>query len=184
MLSFLNSIISPKIAALIASLVIGRPDLADDLVSICRRESRCTIIEAHKIDAHISNEEWYGQTKLGTKYRKRGIEDMHLDKRCQKRKAPGGWATHGPWGLNVGTHWEYVPACYQPSDFDNTIVSALVAARKYERECWETNTKHTIRGWCKVSRKARKNNKPIPKRKEKRKINRPKNWFEFYLKNP
>ncbi len=184
MLSFLNSIISPKIAALMAALYIGRPDLADDLASICNRESRCTVVAKHEIDAHISNSEWFGQTKIGERYRKKGIEGRHLDKRCQKRKAPGGWATHGPWGLNVGTHWNYVPTCHQPSDFDSTIVSAIVAARKYERECWETNTKHTISGWCHVPRKYRKNNLKSPRRKQKRKIDRPTSWVNFFLVNP
>ena len=79
-------VLSPKVAALMASLQIGRPYLADDLIDICMRESRCNAIGTHKIDEHISNNEWWGQTKLGTRYRKRGIENKHLDKRCQKRK--------------------------------------------------------------------------------------------------
>lgn len=184
MLSFLNVLINPKIAALIASLYIGRPDLADDLIAICNRESRCTEVKTHDGDAYISNPEWFGQTKIGARYLKQGQEGMHLDKRCQKRKAPGGWATHGPWGLNVGSHWNFVPPCHQPSDFDSVVVSALVAVRKYERDCWETDTKHRYGGWCRVPRKVRTNNKKSPRRKQKRKIDRPKSWWGFFTKNP
>lgn len=176
--------ISPKMAALIASLHIGRPDLADDLVDICMRESRCTKVEAHEIDAHISDNEWYGQTKIGRRFRKKGVEDRHLDSRCQKRNAEGGWATHGPWGTSAGTHWPYMPPCYQPSDIDEVYNAALLAARKYERECWGTNTRHSIQGWCRVKKTSRKNNLPSPKLKSKRKIERPKSWFEFYFVNP
>ena len=178
------SLSNPKIAAILASIYIGRPDLADDLVDICQRESKCLPIKTHNIDAHISSSEWHGQTRLGTTYRERGVENMHLDKRCQKKKASGGWATHGPWGISAGAHWNYLPPCYQPEDVDNIYISALVSARKYERECWETNTKHLRRGWCRVSKSSRKNNNKSPKRKNKRKIKRPKNWLEFFLKNP
>lgn len=176
--------INPKTAVIFASLYIGRPDLVDDLIDICMRESRCQEIQTHEIDAHISDNEWYGQTNIGSRYRKKGIENKHLDKRCQKRKAAGGWATHGSWGMSAGTHWPYMPPCYQPEDLDDLYTAALLAARKYERVCWETNTKHTKHGWCKVKKKSRKNNLPSPKRKNKRKIERPSNWLEFYIVNP
>ena len=40
MLAFLKAIFfNPKMAAVLASLHIGRPDLADDLIDICMRES-------------------------------------------------------------------------------------------------------------------------------------------------
>jgi len=161
---------SPKVVAYVITLLLGRPDIADDLISICNRESRCTLVETHKIDKHISNSEWHGQVKLG-----------HLDPECQPRKAKGGWATHGPWGLSAGAHWRWVPPCYQPEAFNNPYVSGYVAARKYIIQCWQPGKK---KGWCKVSATARKNNLRRRKNKKLVKMERPKNWWEFYTKIP
>lgn len=127
---------NPKAAATAAALLVGRPDIANDLHAICWRESRCQLVGAHERDAHISNREWWGQTRLG-----------HLDPQCQPRKAPGGWATHGSWGLSAGAHWPYLPRCYQPRWLDWAPVGAHTAARKYARNC---TRKRKRRGWCHV----------------------------------
>ena len=167
MISIIGLLISnPKIFAYIAAIIIGRPDIADDLISICHRESRCHVIGEHKIDKHLSGREWHGQIKL-----------KHLDKRCQKKKA-GGWATHGPWGLSDASHWEYVPKCYQPYVFDIVFVSAIVAAKKYIRICWSVNKKG---GWCKTSRKIRRNNIKSSRLKKRPNIKRPSGWIEFII---
>lgn len=171
---FLKLLMSPKVVAYIVTLMLGRPDLTDDLIAICHRESRCTLVETHKIDEHISNREWYGQVKLG-----------HLDPGCQSRTEEGGWATHGPWGLSAGAHWRWVPPCYQPNSFNNPYVSGLIATRKYIRICWMKNKK---KGWCKVPAKVRRNNRkrPIVRGKVQKfpKMERPNNWWEFYTKIP
>jgi hypothetical protein len=157
--------ISPKIVAYIIMLFLGRPDLADDLIAICDRESRCTLIGAHKIDAHISNKEWFSQVKL-----------EHIDPSCQERKAKGGWATHGPWGLSAGAHWKHVPPCYKPKNFDNPYISGLIAGRKYIRKCWGLDQRS---GWCHVPKKVRMNNLKSPKWKKPAKWERPQNWWDF-----
>lgn len=162
--------ITPKVAIIIVCIFIGRPDIIDDLTDICHRESRCTPVTAHAIDRHISSREWFGQ-----------VHWKHLDPECQKRKAEGGWATHGIAGLSAGAHWKYVPPCYQPSVFDNIFVSSLVAARKYVRTCWMQNKRH---GWCHVKKKSRRNNLESPRLKEPPRTKRPSNWVEFVLRNP
>lgn len=165
---FLNFLVNPKTAALVAALWVGRPDIADDLIAICDRESKCQHQKTHARDAHLTNKEWFGQVRLN-----------HLNKECQKRKAPGGWATHGSWGLSAGAHHEYMPDCYQPKVFDNVYISALVAARKYIRTCWAPR-KRT--GWCKIRKKyikARRNNIKSPRLKYKPKTKKPDNWAEF-----
>lgn len=161
-----NFLMHPKVVAYVVMMFLGRPDLTDDLIAICHRESRCTLVKTHKIDAHLSNKEWYGQ-----------VSWKHLDPKCQKRKAKGGWATHGPWGLSAGAHWRHVPPCYQPEVFDNPYVSGLIAGRKYIRGCWGQNKK---KGWCRVPKRARKNNLKSPRWKETPKWKRPQNWEEFY----
>lgn len=166
----LKFLMSPKVAIYLITLFIGRPDIADDLISICNRESRCTEIKHHKIDAHLSNKEWHGQVRWN-----------HIDPDCQPRKASGGWATHGPWGLSAGAHWNWVPACYSPEAFDNTYVSGFVAARKYIKNCW---WKNNIKGWCRVPKRNRKNNLKRPRNKKMRKLKRPQNWISFFLQRP
>lgn len=156
---------------------MGRPDLHDDLVSICHRESRCRPVRSHKIDRWISPHEYWGQRKLGDKSREQGKRFRHLNKKCQKPKAKGGWATHGPWGLSAGAHWEYVPPCYQPTNFDNVWVSAVVATQKYIRKCWSLNR---YKGWCRSNKKTRRNNLTSPRLKRAEKIQRPMSWSEFF----
>lgn len=122
----------PKRAALLAALLVGRPDIAPALIKICERESRCTSIGVHEIDAHLSPRGYWGQVKLG-----------HLDRSCQPY-VRGGWATRGPWGLSAASHWRYLPRCYSPEVLDLTLVSAVVAARRYLRHC----DGRRARGWC------------------------------------
>ncbi len=144
----------PTYAATWAADRVGRPDIADDLIAICQRESLCTAIGAHPGDAHLGG--WSGQEALG-----------HLDESCQP-DAPGEWATRGPWGLSAASHWAYLPKCYSPQYLDIVPVSALVAAEKYVCQCgpgdyhpdWCPTRKVKVGKWCtyKVPREARRNN--------------------------
>ncbi len=129
--------LTPKVSAFVVAWAIGRPEISDDLIAICHRESRCTPKKVHERDAWISEREYRGQVKL-----------KHLNPACQK-PLKGGWATRGSFGLSAGAHWQYMPPCYQPEWFDVTIVSAMVAARKYVSEC--TKERKT-KGWCRVPR--------------------------------
>ena len=120
--------LSPSSAAHVAAWVYDVP--AEALLRVCHRESRCTAVGEHRIDAHLSTASYWGQVRLG-----------HLDPRCQD---PGGWATRGAWGLNASAHWQYLPPCYQPQWLDVPIVSAVVAAQKWERVCRGKRR----RRWC------------------------------------
>lgn len=122
----------PRPSAWVASLIVGRPDIAPSLIRICQRESRCNTISIHARDAHISPREYYGQVSWG-----------HLDPECQPYKKDG-WATRGAFGLSAGAHWKYMPKCYQPEWFDVPLVSAIVSARKYLVSC----DKKRKRRWC------------------------------------
>ena len=126
---------SPSASAGLVALLMGRPEIADDLRAICHRESRCTAKRVHERDAWVSDREWAGQVRLG-----------HLDPSCQPW-APGAWATRGAWGLSAGAHWAYLPPCYPPQILDIPIVSAIVAAQKYIKRCLP---KRKTKGWCRV----------------------------------
>ena len=136
------SIIADPIASSVfAAALVGHPEIADDLQSICYRESRCTAIRVHEIDRHLSDRGWHGQVALG-----------HLNPKCQPYEK-GQWATRGAFGLSAASHWNYLPPCYPPEVLDVPIVSAVIAARKYVDRC-QANHK----GWCSVPAKARANN--------------------------
>ncbi len=132
----------PRAAASFAAAAQGHAFIADDLHSICFRESRCRAIGVHKIDEHLSDRGWYGQVKLG-----------HLNPECQPYRK-GQWATRGAFGLSAASHWNYLPPCYPPEALDIPIVSAWISARKYIKMCRNKRT-----GWCRVSRETLKDNR-------------------------
>lgn len=131
--------LTPAQAAHVAAWAHGRPDIAEALVGICHRESRCQPVGVHDIDAHLSARAYWGQVGLG-----------HLRRWCQRHGAPGRWSTRGAWGLQAASHWRYLPACYPPEVLDVPAVSAWVAARKYLARC---DGRRARRGWCHVSRR-------------------------------
>jgi hypothetical protein len=125
LLSSLHEMVTePRAAARLAAQVEGDPHLAEPLLQICHRESRCKpTVGVHAIDHHLSSRGYRGQVALG-----------HLRPWCQPYQE-GAWATRGAWGLSAASHWEYLPPCYPPWVLDIALVSALVAARKYSRRC-------------------------------------------------
>jgi len=126
----------PVPAAHVAAWLVGSPEIAPALVSICHRESRCQPLGVHDIDAHISPRAYWGQVRLG-----------HLRRVCQRHgRTRGRWSTRGAFGLQAASHWQYLPPCYQPEMLDVPLVAALVAAHKYRARC--TAPKARRRGWC------------------------------------
>lgn len=116
----------------IVTELIGAPEIADELLRICHRESRCTAVDVHAIDSHLSDRGWRSQVALG-----------HLNPACQPWE-PGAWATRGPFGLSASSHWEYLFPCYPPEILDIAFISTYVAAKKYLKRC---TGKNKI-SWC------------------------------------
>lgn len=114
-------LLPPQPAARLAGAVTGADSEA--LVRICHRESNCQPITVHERDAWVSRASWRGQVALG-----------HLDPECQPY-VPRWWATVGSMGLNAADHWRYLPACYPPYVFAIPLVSAFVAAQKWNARC-------------------------------------------------
>ena len=125
--------LGPEPAIEEAARIVGRPDIAGPLLSVCRRESRCKAIGVHAIDARRVASSYVGQVRLG-----------HLDAECQPRGDLWRWGTRGMMGLNAADHWQWLPACYAPEVLDFPIVSAIVAARKYLKHC----DGKRARRWC------------------------------------
>ena len=113
------------------------------LRGICWRESGCSTIAAHEIDAWGSRRGWRSQVRLG-----------HLDASCQPYE-PKAWATRGAWGLSAASHWAYLPACYLPHWLDVPLVSAIVAVRKWRARCVRGGRLASDRpGWCRARPRA------------------------------
>ena len=120
----------------IASKLVDRPDIAENLHKICRRESRCKEISVHEIDSHLSRKSWGGQVQL-----------KHIDKECQPDGKGKRWATRGAFGLNASAHWKYLPKCYKPEVFDYPLVSAFIAAQKFLKRC-DKKRRSERASWC------------------------------------
>lgn len=192
--TLLGALLSPEGAIWLAGHAAGRPDLIDDVTAICHRESRCTKVGVHERDAHLGVG-WYGQVRLHERAKAKGkTRPGHIDPTCQPYE-PGMWATHGIVGLAAGSHWKYLPECYEPEVLDNVFVSAVTAIEKYERTCWAQKSN---KGWCHLRSKkviyekadgtektvwakhpARKNNLKTKKHKPPKKV-RPHTWEEWY----
>ena len=123
----------PRLSARLVAAVMGRPDLADRLIKVCERETGCRPFGVHPRDAHRSRLGWRGQVALG-----------HLDPACQPY-LPGQWATRGAFGVSAASAWPDLPACYHPAILDVTLVSAVVALRRWQRVCEDPARRD---GWC------------------------------------
>lgn len=135
--------LEPVTAAHVVAYAHGRPGLADGLVEVCRRESRCLRIGPHKIDADLDPSDGYrGQVRLG-----------HLRPWCQRYRE-NAWHTRGAFGLSAASHHAYLFPCYPPEILDVPLVSAWVAARKMLARC---STSDRAR-WC--PRRARRPRRP------------------------
>ena len=186
LLLVISLFLSPEQSIDLATSLLGRPDLADDLKAIAWRESRLEPIGVHEVDRHLDG--YWGQVKLNDRARARGSKDPgHIDRRCQPHyKEPGMWATHGILGLSAAAHWEYMPRCYKPQWLDIPLVSAIVATRKYDRKCLQSKRR---RGWCRIpkrfrgERDPRKNNKKAKATELPPRADNLEQWLETQLKN-
>ena len=113
----------PEVATRVAAHAWA-PGLVDELVGICRRESRCRRkVSEHARDSHH-----------GRKVYARAVERGWLRPFCQ---APGeGWSTRGSHGLMAGYHVRLLGVpCLPASAMDVPLLSAIAAARKAQRLC-------------------------------------------------
>jgi hypothetical protein len=117
-------LLPPVPASRVAAHALGRPDLADDIVAVTRRESRGVRVGVHECDAWASR-----------RVREAAIRTGWLDERC-RNAPPHGWSTRGAHGLMAGFNLRYLgtTACV-PWVLDIPIVSAVAAVRKAAAVC-------------------------------------------------
>ena len=116
--------LGPEEAIEQAARDLGRPDIAPELLRICKRESNCKPIGIHLRDARPGASSYAGQVHL-----------KHLDPTCQPKGDWRRWGTRSLFGMNAADAWPYMPECYQPEWLDIPYVASLAAAKFYIAKC-------------------------------------------------
>lgn len=108
----------PRTVGALVGLAVGGPELADRLVAICERESRCSIVGTHEIDAWRSSAAWSDAVAAG-----------RLDpERCRWHRFDSGpWSTSGPWGAMRAYSLPYL-GCLPAWALDVPPIGAVAAA--------------------------------------------------------
>jgi hypothetical protein len=119
-------VLDPVTSSAVAAVVIGEPTLAPELLGICRRESHCRWVGAHKLDA------WAGPTMY-----RNAVRVGWLDPQCTFHRGtdPMRYSTRGAHGLSAAYSLRFVGGCLPPEALDVPFVSALAAARRAHEQC-------------------------------------------------
>lgn len=117
--------LDPVTSSAVAAVVVGQPELAPELVHICRRESHCRWIGAHATDA------W-----AGTRMFRNAVRVGWLDPGCKfHRGARPRFSTRGVHGLSAAYSLRFIGTCLPPEVLDVPLVSAIAAARRAREQC-------------------------------------------------
>lgn len=114
----LAALLDPTVASIVGATIAGHPSFAADLLRICERESHCTAIGVHAIDAGRSRAAWSGAVAVGW-----------LDPRCQPHRR-GAWSTRGAWGTMAAYTVVHLGVCVPPWVLDVPLVGAIAATRR------------------------------------------------------
>lgn len=118
-------VLDPVTSSAVAAVVVGQPELAPELIHICRRESHCRWIGAHATDA------W-----AGTRMFRNAVRVGWLDPSCQfHRGARQRFSTRGVHGLSAAYSLRFIGRCLPPEVLDVPLVSAIAAARRAREQC-------------------------------------------------
>jgi hypothetical protein len=118
-------VFDPVTSSAVAAVVVGQPELAPELVEICRRESHCRWVGMHAPDA------W-----AGTRMFRNALRVGWLDPRCGfHRGARERFSTRGVHGLSAAYSLRFVGGCLPPEVLDVPLVSAIAAARRAREQC-------------------------------------------------
>ena len=112
---------SPKAASLLAAALIGRPEIGQEMLQICRRESRCRPIGVHARDAWAARRMWVAAVRVG-----------YLDpERCHHHRwGDGQWSVSGSWGASRAYTLRFLPGCWPKKVLDITPIGAYAVARR------------------------------------------------------
>lgn len=115
----------PVASSVLAANLVGQPELARELVWICRRESHCQLTGVHR------NDQWAGP-RMFTNAMRVGW----LDSQCRfHRGLPQRFSTRGVHGLSAAYSLRFLGGCLPPEVLDVPIMSAVAAAKRARSQC-------------------------------------------------
>lgn len=119
--ALLQIVLDPIVAGHVAAAMLGEPGIGDAMARVCARESRCSAIGVHEVDAHRSRAAWTIAAQAGT-----------LDPAtCEWHRLDAGpWSTSGPWGAMRAFTLPHVRACLPAWALDVPLVGAIAVARR------------------------------------------------------
>lgn len=130
--------VEPREAIALAVEEAGRPDLHDELVRICMRESWCGRygeVRAHEGDAWAGRKMWTGAVRKG--WLDPGGCEEHMPP--STRAGWSRWSTRGALGMSAAYHLHrlepYLGACLAPEVLDHPGVSAWTGVLFMEDAC-------------------------------------------------
>lgn len=121
------AVTEPLLASALGAVLAGQPAFSSELVSICKRESRCRMVGGHHRDA------WAGPTMF-----RKAMKVGWLDPSCVFHAGPKErFSTRGIHGLSAAYSLRFIDACLPPEVLDIPLVSAIVATRRAAFACRE-----------------------------------------------
>lgn len=109
---------------MLGAVLAGQPELGPELVDICRRESKCRIVGAHRRDVHAGSSMYRNAMRVGW-----------LDPQCIFHHGdPDRFSTRGIHGMSAAYTLRWL-ACAPPEMLDVPFVSAVAASRRAEHQC-------------------------------------------------
>ncbi len=117
--------LDPVASTHVGPWLVGEPDLADELMAICRRESHCRWVGAHHDDA-----------SAGRSMRRNAMRVGWLDPSCAWHHGdPRRFSTRGIHGMSAAYTLRFVGSCVPPEVLDVPLVSAIAATRRMQAQC-------------------------------------------------
>jgi len=115
----------PVASSMLAASLVGQPDLGQELVAICRRESNCRMVGVHPADQWAGRRMYNNATRVGW-----------LNPQCPfHRGSPGRFSTRGVHGLSAAYSLRFLGSCVPPEALDVPLLSAIAAARRAMSQC-------------------------------------------------
>jgi hypothetical protein len=121
----LRMALDPVASSHLGPWLVGEPELAGELMAICRRESHCRWVGAHDKDA-----------SAGPSMRRNALRVGWLDPACPWHHGdPRRFSTRGIHGMSAAYTLRFIGACVPPEVLDIPLVSATAAALRMQAQC-------------------------------------------------
>ena len=125
-LSMIRSIdaVEPLAASSIAASIVGRPELAPEIASICKIESRCSRVGVHTKHADRVRGEVFREAAT----RRSWIDPVGCA--AHRDRTPDQWGVRGSHGNVAAYAVRHLGPCVAPEVLDLPIMSAIATARR------------------------------------------------------